>query len=223
MRRSLIAVLACAAVYGQTPPANDRVPLDNEYVKVSRATEQPGRKSAAHGHPNNRVMIYLEAGQQQLTNPEDGKVRELKVKARDVIFDSAVKQHISENVGREPFHLIEVEIKKPAGGPPPKLGELDPPTLDPKHYKVLFDNPQVRVLRAVYGPHEKAPMHLHQMKRVSVLLTPQNVKLTMPDGTSRESHRVAGEVVWGPDPVQHSEENLSSEPYEVILVELKMM
>jgi hypothetical protein len=37
----------------------------------------------------------------------------------------------------------------------------DAVTVDPKHYKVEFENDQVRVLRLTYGPHEKSVMHEH--------------------------------------------------------------
>jgi hypothetical protein len=30
----------------------------------------------------------------------------------------------------------------------------DPVSIDPKHYKVEFENSAVRVLRVTYGPHE---------------------------------------------------------------------
>jgi hypothetical protein len=44
----------------------------------------------------------------------------------------------------------------------------DPIKVDPKHYKVAIDNPQVRVLRIHYGPHEKSVMHEHPAGRGGV-------------------------------------------------------
>ncbi|MFQ5845458.1 MAG: hypothetical protein ACE5JG_10785, partial [Planctomycetota bacterium] len=46
----------------------------------------------------------------------------------------------------------------------------DPVTVDPKHYKLEFENDQVRVLRISYGPHEKSVMHEH-LPGVEVFLT----------------------------------------------------
>nr|NIR51506.1 hypothetical protein [candidate division KSB1 bacterium]NIS26908.1 hypothetical protein [candidate division KSB1 bacterium]NIT73741.1 hypothetical protein [candidate division KSB1 bacterium]NIU27639.1 hypothetical protein [candidate division KSB1 bacterium]NIU94275.1 hypothetical protein [candidate division KSB1 bacterium] len=37
----------------------------------------------------------------------------------------------------------------------------DATKVDPKHYKVEFENDQVRVLRISYGPGEKSVMHEH--------------------------------------------------------------
>ena len=44
------------------------------------------------------------------------------------------------------------------------LGQ-DPVKVDPKHYKLDFENSQVRVLRITYGPHEKSVMHEHPRGR----------------------------------------------------------
>jgi len=55
--------------------------------------------------------------------------------------------------------------------------------VDPNHYKVEFENDQVRVLRISYGPHEKSVMHEHP-DSVAVFLTDQYVKFTSPDGKS---------------------------------------
>ena len=37
----------------------------------------------------------------------------------------------------------------------------DATKVDPKHYKVEFENDQVRVIRINYGAHEKSIMHEH--------------------------------------------------------------
>ena len=45
---------------------------------------------------------------------------------------------------------------QPTGG-----GKTDPVKVDPKHYKVEFENESVRVLRISYAPGEKSVMHYH--------------------------------------------------------------
>ncbi len=91
--------------------------------------------------------------------------------------------------------------------------------VDPKHYKVEFENRQVRVLRVHYGPHEKSVMHDHPAG-VGVRLTDEYMKFTYPDGKTEEEHEKAGTTGWG-DPVKHLPENLSDHPFELIFVELK--
>ena len=95
----------------------------------------------------------------------------------------------------------------------------DPVKVDPKHYKVEFENAQVRVIRSHYGPHEKGAMHEHPAN-VSVLLTDIHLKVTMPDGKTEEFHGKAGETGWLAA-VKHQAENLSDKPFELIQVELK--
>ena len=95
----------------------------------------------------------------------------------------------------------------------------DPVKVDPKHYKVQFENDQVRVLRITYGPHEKSVMHDHPAG-VAVYITDINVKFNLPGGKTEESHGKAGETSWAPAG-KHLPENLSDKPFEGILVELK--
>src|ERR1700674_788092 len=94
-----------------------------------------------------------------------------------------------------------------------------PVKVDPKHCKVEFENAQVRVLHWTTGPHEKTPMHEHPAY-VSIFLTENDVRYTLPDGTTKESHNKAGETSWNAGG-KHSSESLSDRTGEVIQVELK--
>ena len=90
---------------------------------------------------------------------------------------------------------------------------------DPKHYTVEFENEKVRVIRIKYGPGEKSVMHTHG-PHVAVFLTTNGVRFTSPDGTSVEVTAEAGGTEWS-DAEEHLPENLSDEPLEVVLIELK--
>lgn len=97
----------------------------------------------------------------------------------------------------------------------------DPVKVDPKHYKVEFENDQVRVLRVTFDPHEKSTvMHEHPTGYVIVYLTDADMKATLPDGETEEGHRKAGQTRWRVAG-KHQTENLSDKPYEVIIVEIK--
>jgi quercetin dioxygenase-like cupin family protein len=95
----------------------------------------------------------------------------------------------------------------------------DPVKVDPKHYKVLFENDQVRVLQAKYGPHEKSVMHEHP-DSVAVFVTDINVKFSSPDGKTEEKKGKAGQTIWS-KAEKHLPENLGSKGFEVVVVELK--
>jgi quercetin dioxygenase-like cupin family protein len=95
----------------------------------------------------------------------------------------------------------------------------DPVKVDPNHYKVEFENAQVRVLRVKVDPGEKSIMHRHP-NAVAIFVTELNGKFTFPDGTTQDVTRKAGDVMWTPA-VTHQPENTGTQPMEVILVELK--
>lgn len=95
----------------------------------------------------------------------------------------------------------------------------DPVKLDPKHYKVEFENDQVRVLRITYGPHEKSVMHDHPAN-VAVFLTDGQARFTMQDGKTVDVPVKAGSTQWDAGG-QHLPENTGDKPFELVLVELK--
>ncbi len=95
----------------------------------------------------------------------------------------------------------------------------DATKVDSTHYKVEFENDQVRVLRISYGPGEKSVMHEHPAG-VVVNLTGGRFKMTYPDGKTEEIPGKAGQTSWAPV-VKHLPENIRDKPAEVILVEMK--
>jgi uncharacterized RmlC-like cupin family protein len=103
--------------------------------------------------------------------------------------------------------------------PKPQEAVQDPVKVDPKHYKVEIDNEQVRVLRINYGPHEKSVMHSHP-NGVAIFQNDIHCKFTFPDGKTEEQRFGAGETLYMPAG-SHLPENLSNQPFDVILVELK--
>jgi len=100
-----------------------------------------------------------------------------------------------------------------------KPARQDPVHVDAKHYTVEFENDQVRVVRVRYGPHEKSVMHGHPAL-VGVMLTDSQIRFTYPDGTSEDITGKAGQVLQFPA-IEHLPENLSSQQFEAVIVELK--
>ena len=75
----------------------------------------------------------------------------------------------------------------------------DPVKVDAKHYKVEFENEQVRVLRITYGPGEKSVMHEHP-DAVAAFLTDSKCKFHLPDGTNAGAGQEDGHGRCGPRP-----------------------
>jgi uncharacterized RmlC-like cupin family protein len=198
--------------------AQSTTPIDNDQVKVVVVNQAPHVKTKLHQHTVNRVMIYLQPGKQTIAY-EDGQKVLLEWKAAEAKWSPAGKMHIAEITSDSPVKIVEVELKKAAGSGKPG-GTLDPVKIDPKHYKVEFENPQVRVLRVRIGAHESAPMHEHMLNRVVTYITDQRVKITGADGKSDVAEHKAGDVAWA-GPAKHKEENLGDKAFEVVVVELK--
>jgi quercetin dioxygenase-like cupin family protein len=99
------------------------------------------------------------------------------------------------------------------------LWAQDPTKVDSKHYKVVFENDSVRVLRIMYGPHEKSVMHEHP-NGVAIFLTDFSGRFTFPDGKTVDNAGKAGQVIWSPGG-KHLPENVGEKTFELILVELK--
>lgn len=91
--------------------------------------------------------------------------------------------------------------------------------VDSKHYKVEFENDQVRVIRITYGPHEKSVMHAHPAN-VAVFLTDGQARFTLPDGKTQDAPVKAGSVQWDGGG-KHLPENIGDKAFELVLVELK--
>ncbi len=90
---------------------------------------------------------------------------------------------------------------------------------DPEHYTVEFENDKVRIIRIKYGPGDKSVMHTHG-PHVAIYLTENESRMTVPDGTSATATTVPGVAEWS-DAIEHEPENLSDDPLEVILIEVK--
>ncbi len=85
--------------------------------------------------------------------------------------------------------------------------------------QVEIDNDWVRVVRFTQGPHEKGASQVPG-GTVLVYLTDCRQRLTGVGGQTREINRKAGDVIYD-NSGQQSEENLSNEKLEVVLIELK--
>jgi beta-alanine degradation protein BauB len=95
----------------------------------------------------------------------------------------------------------------------------DPVKVDPKHYKVEFENAQVRVLHFHYGAHEKSVMHSHP-NLVLVALTDGKTRFELPGGKTEVVELKANQPTWNEATV-HNPENLSDKPEDGILIEIK--
>ena len=95
----------------------------------------------------------------------------------------------------------------------------DPTKVEPKHYKLDFENDRVQVVSVHYGPHEKSVLHDHP-GGVVVSVTAAHLRFTDEEGKTREVFAKPGEARWYP-PFKHKVENLGSTTYDAVYVGLK--
>jgi quercetin dioxygenase-like cupin family protein len=101
----------------------------------------------------------------------------------------------------------------------PILRAQDAVKVDPKHYSVVSENDQVRILKVHYGPHEKSVMHSHP-NTVAVFLTDAKGTFTFPDGKKQDFAAKAGDSQYGAA-ATHLPENTGDAAMDLIVVELK--
>jgi len=101
----------------------------------------------------------------------------------------------------------------------PIASAQDATKVDPKHYTVVSENDEVRIVKVHYGPHEKSVMHSHP-DSVAVFLTDSKTQFTTPDGKKQDSSFKAGQAMFTPAST-HLPENVGDKGMDLILVELK--
>jgi quercetin dioxygenase-like cupin family protein len=95
----------------------------------------------------------------------------------------------------------------------------DPTKVEPKHYRLAFENEYVQVVNVHYGPHEKSSLHAH-MGGVVVVLTAGHLRFTDENGKTQEVYAKPGEPRWFP-PFKHKVENLGETAYSAIYIGIK--
>jgi quercetin dioxygenase-like cupin family protein len=101
----------------------------------------------------------------------------------------------------------------------PIVSAQDAAKVDPKHYTVVTENDQVRILKVHYGPREKSVMHSHPAT-VAVFLTDAKGQFNYPDGKKEGFSAKAGDSQYGAA-ATHLPENSGDNGMDLIVVELK--
>src|SRR5437899_4263192 len=134
------ALLFVAGLRAQNPPAPAAITqrLDTPQARVIVATLQPRTPSIAKsGHATDRVLIYLDNG--VMTRKEGDQSTTIEFHRGDVRWRPASGAYIAENISDHPIRILEIDLKGPPAGPAPG-SRLEPATVDPRHYKVEFEN-----------------------------------------------------------------------------------
>jgi hypothetical protein len=201
------ALLAGLSLWAQNPPG---AAVDNKFdtpqVHVYVATLLPHTPVASRtGHATDRVLIYLDAGRMTRQDGTD-KLQNIEFHRGEVRWRPASSAYVAENISDHPIRILEIDLKSKSKEPAP-VSKLDPTVVDAKHYKVEFENDQVRILRVHYDPHDKGEQHEHILNRVVLYLNDQ-------PGAKTDDVHISGAGT-------HTEQNASDRPADRIAVELK--
>ena len=216
MRSLFLALLPLALA------ALTTVAVDNPRVRILTALDRPHQPTALHQHDFNRVMIYLDSADQDISHP-GAPTEHLHWKAGDVAWSPAGGMHISEIASDAALRMVEIEIKQPAPATPPKRARnLDPLAIDSAHNKLIFENPQVRVFRATRESGGREKWHEHSgAGRAVVLLSELSARIESADGKLTTMNGAPGDAFWTDGYIKHRASNLGTRPSDLIVVELK--
>ena len=101
-----------------------------------------------------------------------------------------------------------------------QVTDVDPVKVSPDKYKVLLENPQVRVVEYIIEPGARDEWHTHPPK-VSYVLDGGELRITLADSTSFPTKDKQGEVAWRGFVPLHYARNIGSTAVRIILVEPK--
>ncbi|HWZ30912.1 MAG TPA: hypothetical protein VNX18_06250 [Bryobacteraceae bacterium] len=195
-------------LWAQNPPGAAVIDskFDTPQVRVYIATLAPHTPvPSRNGHATDRVLIYLDTGVMTRQDGSD-KVQKIEFHRGDVRWRPASGAYVAENISDRPIRILEIDLKGKATSPAP-VSKLDPAVVDAKHYKIAFENDQVRILRVHYDPHDKGEQHEHILNRVVLYLNDQ-------PGAKADEVRISGAGT-------HTEQNTGDQPADRIAVEIK--
>jgi quercetin dioxygenase-like cupin family protein len=95
----------------------------------------------------------------------------------------------------------------------------DATKVEPRHYKLAFENDKVQVVYIQYGPHEKSRMHSHP-QGVVVNISEAHLRFTDENGKTQDVYSKPGEARWFP-PFRHTVENLGETSYSGVYIAVK--
>ncbi len=153
---------------------NDRVIVYDETIPAGQT------RRLAEAHP--AVVVYLTGGSLET---DAGRVT---VERGQTVFEPGGPRSMT-NTGAEEVHFVRIELLGKGLAATWGARGLSP------NYKVLFENPHVRVydIRIKAGGVE--PQHTHH-DRVIVCLSGAQIVHRMPDGSEEPATLTAGDINW---------------------------
>jgi len=221
-QRIALLVLAHALAVQAQPPLNQKVLVENQFVRVLDIRVPPGTFEPAHSHRAG-VTVALSAYDNETKAVPDGKPSRSHTDFGEIRWADAVT-HEARNVGATEQHVIRIELQPnppapEAGKSLSSLGPLDPVQLLKDTVRLVFENQYVRVLESRAPAGSSEPRHRH-IRGVSISLSDSEVETTsFPGGAARQSNKV-GDVRWL-EWREHQGRIIGQTESRVVIVEVK--
>ena len=90
--------------------------------------------------------------------------------------------------------------------------------VDPQHYRVIFENSHIRVIRGTDKPGDKTPVH-HHPAYLSIPDGPVKARIILENGQTFDDG--PSDAVWCSPPTTHATENVGTTNTNEIIVEFK--
>jgi quercetin dioxygenase-like cupin family protein len=121
-----------------------------------------------------------------------------------------------------PSALVLLPLPLSAAGQAPAgpVTRIDAVAVSPDRFKVLLENPHVRVVEYVLLPGERDQWHTHPPK-VSYVVSGGTLRITTEDGKSFMTEEKAGSATWMDTLGRHFATNVGKTPVRIVLVEIK--
>lgn len=192
--------------------------IDNAKVRVLRVTIKPGETTEIDHPELNRVVVWLQQGSGNVISAgKQGK--KISWKQNEAGWVPASSSQPMKLDTKDPVTEIVIELKDKGDGHA-ATSPQNPWLVDRRHYKIDFENNDVRVSRVKIGPKESTALHEHSLNRIVVYLSAMDFQIDPEGKPSQHSVQKAGAIVWG-DPARHTEHNLSDKPFEAVVIEPK--
>ena len=233
LRLPLIVVVVCCLAQLSFAQEDEKVLLDNEWVRVIYVKDRPGNKRASHSHQD--TLVYVLSNQHRRITNSGEKPREIGLRANDAVWMADVT-HSEENIGTTDGERLIVEVKQKPGtwksasaadDPAKWADKLEAVRAAPGNHRVVLDNERVRVLHVTVRPGEKEPLHMHRMPSVLYVISEEDIQdfdaagKLLYDTRTQPSPPKTPYAEWMPPQPPHRVVNRSKNALRLIRIELK--
>jgi quercetin dioxygenase-like cupin family protein len=213
------ALTVCMSIYARAQQDSGKLPFENDHVRAVEYVIPAGGKLSLESRAPH-LFFCVDPFVANFTF-KNGETVAASFKVDEVRwYDNSIIE--VANTGKSEGKFLIIEVKKPA---PTAHGDVpadDGTKLAPDVYKLIFENDRVRVIRVGTRPGRRTPMHSHPGSAFRYSMHPNTkVRLTMPDGTTRELENKAGFARWTELATRHAHENIGATEGRTVLVEIK--